>query len=183
MSRISSSSSLRANTSSSSDGRNLLGRFLGTACREPFELQQVLDPRDRLLQGPIRVVQIRRALETRAAFRRRRVEEVVRMKLPAQAAEPLLEIVGADVELARQPEKREVVAVPADRQDLRALRAEVRVDGRAAAAITADLKCGRGLGSHDAKVPCGTHGTWNSGTSLTPRTNCRSRRSTSRSGC
>ena len=75
------------------------------------------------------------------------------MKLPAQAAKPLLEIVGADVELARQPEKREVVTVPADRENLRALRAEVRVDRRAAAAVTADLKCGCGLRGHDIQVP------------------------------
>src|SRR5262249_60529705 len=100
----------------------------GAARCEPFELQQVFHPRRRLLQRPIRVVQIRRSLEARAAFGRGRVEEVVRMELTAQAAEPLLEVVRVDAELARQAEKQEVVAVTADRQNLRALRAEVRVD-------------------------------------------------------
>ena len=51
------------------------------------------------------------------------------MKLPAERAEALLEIGRVDVQLARQPEEREVVAVTAERQDLRALRTEVRVDG------------------------------------------------------
>ena len=60
------------------------------------------------------------------------------MKLPAERAEPLLEIGDVEIQLARQAEKREVVAVPAERQDLRALRAEVHVDRRAAAAIAAD---------------------------------------------
>ena len=66
------------------------------------------------------------------------------MKLAAQRAEPLLEIGRVEVQLARQPEEREVVAVAAERQDLRALRAEVHVDRRAAAAGAA-LELKRGL--------------------------------------
>ena len=61
------------------------------------------------------------------------------MKLPAQRAETLLEIGDVEVQLARHAEKREVVALPAERQDLGALRTEVHVDRRAAAAGPADL--------------------------------------------
>ena len=73
----------------------------------------------------------------------RRVVEVVGMELPAQLAEAPLEIGGVEIQLARQAEEREVVAVPAERQDLRALRTEVRVDRRAAAALATRLEaCG-----------------------------------------
>ena len=89
-SRISSSSSLSANTSSSSAGGTCSRRLGRAVRRQPFELQQVLDAADRLLQRPIRVVQVRRPLEARASLSRRRVVEVVRMKLPAQRPEPLL---------------------------------------------------------------------------------------------
>ena len=85
----------------------------------------------------------------------------------------LLEIVDVEIQPARQTEKREVVAVAPDREDLRALRAEVRVDRRAAAAILADLKWRRGgMRGHATSFLCPM-----------PRTNYRSRRSTSRSGC
>jgi len=58
------------------------------------------------------------------------------MKLAAQVAEPALEIVGVDDELARQAEKREVIAVAPEREDAAALRAEMVVDRRARAAVT-----------------------------------------------
>ena len=44
------------------------------------------------LQRAVRVVQVRRPLEAGAPLGRRRVVEVVRMKLPAQRPEPLLEV-------------------------------------------------------------------------------------------
>ena len=48
-SRISSSSSFSANTSSSSAGGTCFDASSGSSRGQPFELQQVLDPRDRLL--------------------------------------------------------------------------------------------------------------------------------------
>ena len=72
--------------------RHLLGRLGRTRRGEAFELQQVLDPRDRLLQRPVGVVQVRRPLEAGAPLGRRRVVEVVGMELAAQRAEALLEI-------------------------------------------------------------------------------------------
>jgi hypothetical protein len=62
------------------------------------------------------------------------------MELAAERSEALLEIRRLDAELARQAEKAEVVAHAAERQELRALRAEVRVDRRTAAAVATDLK-------------------------------------------
>jgi hypothetical protein len=90
--------------------------------------------------------------------------------------EPLFELRRLEIELPRQPEKTEVVAVPADRQDLGALRAEVRVHRRAAAAIATDLKSGSS-GGHGDRFKSSTFqgskvrgslkqepGTWNPGT-------------------
>src|SRR5258706_5278747 len=156
-------------------GRNLPGRFFGSPGGEAFKLQQVFDTRGRLLQCPVGVVEVRRSLEARAALGHRRVEKEVRMQLTAQAAEPLLEIVRVDGQLARQAEKREVIAVAADGEKPGALRAEVGVDGRAAAAIAADLKRVCDLGTHGEQVPTGTL--------PMPRTSFRSRRPTCRSGC
>ena len=64
------------------------------------------------------------------------------MKLPAERAEAPRELGGLQVEAVRQADEREVVAMPAERQNLRALRTEMRVNGRAAAAITTHLKAG-----------------------------------------
>jgi hypothetical protein len=62
------------------------------------------------------------------------------MKLTAQRPESLLEIRGGEVQPARQTEETEIVAVTAQREDLRALRAEMDVDRSAAAAVLARLK-------------------------------------------
>src|SRR5207253_6202077 len=97
---------------------------------DPFELQQVADPRDRRLQRPIRVVQVRRALQAGAPFGRSRVVEVIGVELAAEGAEALFEVSGVELQPARNAEEREVVTVPPERQDPGALRAEMRVDGR-----------------------------------------------------
>src|SRR5262245_21595985 len=71
------------------------------------------------------------------------------MKLAAQRPEGLLEILCRQIELARKAQEGEVVAVPAERENLRALRTEMNVHGSAAAAAAADLKRRRGgLGRH-----------------------------------
>ena len=62
------------------------------------------------------------------------------MKLAAQLAEAPLEIRAVDVQFSRQAEEAEVVAVAPEGQNFRALRAEVRVEGRAGAALAAHLK-------------------------------------------
>src|SRR6187455_1482123 len=97
----------------------------------------MLDPRDRVAQRAIRVVQIRRPLQTCEPFRRRRVVEIVRVKLAAQIAEPSLELRLIDHKPPRQPEERKVVTVPSERQDPAALRTEVLVNGRAGTAVSA----------------------------------------------
>ena len=55
------------------------------------------------------------------------------MELATQLTKPALEILSGDRQLARQSEKREVVAVAAERQDAAAVRAEVFVNRRAGA--------------------------------------------------
>jgi hypothetical protein len=62
------------------------------------------------------------------------------VELPAQRPEAALEIGGFQVELPWNPEKRKIVAMPPERQNLAALRAEVHVHGRPAAAVPAGLK-------------------------------------------
>src|SRR5262249_62303143 len=109
------------------------------------------------------------SLEAGGALGGCRVVEIVGMKLPAEIAEALLELRGIEVQPARHAEKREVVAVAAEREDLRALRAEMRVDRGATAAVTTHLKRRGSRGSHRE--------------ALTRRTSCRSRRWSSRSGC
>ena len=145
-SRISSSSSFSANTSSSSAGGTCFGPAPGRRGADPSSCSRYSTRAIGCLQRPVGVVQVRRPLEARPPLGRRRVVEVVGMKLAAERPEPLLELGRVEVQLARQAQESEVVAVPAERQDLRALRAEVRVDGRAAAAITADLNRGAGDG-------------------------------------
>jgi len=97
----------------------------------------MLHARDWILQGAIRVVQIRRSLEAREPFGRRGVVVVVGMKLAAQLAKALLEILRVDGEPPRQAEEREVVAVPAQREEAAALRAEVLINGSTRAAVAA----------------------------------------------
>ena len=87
-----------------------------------------------------RVVQIGAAFEARPALGRRRVVEVVWVKLPAEPAEPRFEIRLDEIQFAGQTKEAEVVAVTPQREYLRALRAEMRVDGRPAAATPAGLK-------------------------------------------
>jgi hypothetical protein len=128
--------------------RHLLGALAVAAGRHPFDGQQIVDARHRLAQRPIGVVQVRRPFETGPPFSRSRVVEVVRVELPTQGAEILFELHCVDSELTRHPEVREVVAVPAERQDLGALRAEVDVQRCATAAAAADLKRMRGFGTH-----------------------------------
>src|SRR6185436_17507025 len=115
-----------------------------------FELEQVGNPGDRLLDRTIRVVEVRRALQAREALRRRRVIEVIRMKLAAERPEVLLEHRAVDSQLARQAKEGKVISLPPERQDLGALRAEVHVDRRTTAAGSADLKNdgSGGFGSH-----------------------------------
>ena len=72
----------------------------------------------------------------------RGVVEEIRMKLPAERAEALLERGALQVQPVRQTHEGEVVAMSAERQDLRALRTEVGVDRRAAAAVATHLKRG-----------------------------------------
>src|SRR4029079_15531386 len=131
---------------------------------QPLDLQQVLQPADRNTQRPVCVVQVRRSLEARPSLRRRGVVKKIRMKLPAERTKTALELRRIEVEPPRQPHEREIIAVPPEREDLGALRAEVPVDRRAAAAVTADLKRRRG---GQAKL----------------RRSFHSRRSTSRSDC
>jgi hypothetical protein len=71
------------------------------------------------------------------------------MELPAERPEALFEVGLVDAELSRQAKEAEIVAVPTEREDVRALRTEVDVYRRAAAAILANLKrrCRR-LGGH-----------------------------------
>src|SRR5437763_2880774 len=91
---------------------HLLGCFLWTARCEAFDLQQVFQTCYRVLQRAVRVVQIRRPLEARAALRGCRIKEVIGVELSAQPAKPLLQIVRADVQLPGQAKEREIVAVP-----------------------------------------------------------------------
>src|SRR4051812_41182480 len=134
-----------------------------------FELQQVTNPRDRRLERPIRVVQVRRPLEAGAPFGRGRIVEVIRMELAAEGAEARFEVSEIELQPARNAEERKVVTVPAERQNPRALRAEVRVGARAAAAVAADLKGGL-QSCLSASV-------------VTLRRSCHNRRSSLHSGC
>ena len=72
--------------------------------------------------------------------RRRRIVEKIRMKLAAEGSEPPLQIGHVDVQFSRQTEEGEIIAVAAERQNLRALRAEVGVNRRASTASLAGLK-------------------------------------------
>jgi hypothetical protein len=62
------------------------------------------------------------------------------MKLAAERSESPLQIGNIDVQFSRQTEEGEIVAVAAERQDLGALRAEVRVNRRASPASLAGLE-------------------------------------------
>ena len=62
------------------------------------------------------------------------------MKVPAQRSKLLVEIRDVEIELPGHAEITEVIALTAERQNLRALRAEMHVDRSAAAAAPADLK-------------------------------------------
>jgi hypothetical protein len=59
------------------------------------------------------------------------------MELPAQLAKASLELVLRNRQLPRQAEEGEIVAVPAERQDATALRAEVLVNRSTGAAASA----------------------------------------------
>jgi hypothetical protein len=62
------------------------------------------------------------------------------VELAAERAKLLLEINRVEIQLARNTEERIVIALTAERQNLRALRTEVRIDRRAAPAAAAHLK-------------------------------------------
>ena len=64
------------------------------------------------------------------------------MKLTAERTEPLLEVGRVHRQLSRQPEEAEVVALTGERQDLRALGTEVRIERSACAAMAASLERG-----------------------------------------
>ena len=107
------------------------------------------------LQRPVRVVQVRRTLERSPAARRRRVVEVVRVKLAAQrrgtgcsssAARSMVQLAAAGRETRSSHRAGRATG-------LRALRAEVRVDRRTAAAIAAEPEGGGGEGMA-AKCDC-----------------------------
>ena len=105
-SRISSSSSFSANTSSSSAGGTCFDAFaVASPRRSPSSFSRYSMRATGCLQRPVGVVQIRRPLEAGAPLGRRRVVEIVGMKLPAERAEALLEIRGVDRQLPRQPEE------------------------------------------------------------------------------
>src|SRR5688572_16531530 len=104
---------------------------------QTFDCEQMLDARDRVTQGAIRVVQVRRSFEARQPLGRRGVVVVVRMELATELAEPALEILRVNGELARQPEEREVVAVSPEGENAAAVRAEVLVDRSAGATAAA----------------------------------------------
>src|SRR6187399_2998595 len=118
-------------------GGHLRVALVAGAEREAFDRQQVLDARHRLLQRPVGVVQIRRALEAREAFGRSGVVVEVGVELAAQVAEAAIEILAVDFEPPRQTEEGEIVALPVERLDPAALRAEVLVYRHAAAAVAA----------------------------------------------
>src|SRR4030095_17152760 len=114
----------------------------------------VLDAGDRSAQCPIRVVQIRRPLQTGETLGRRCVVEIVRMKLTAQVAKAPLQLRLVDDETPRPPQEREVIAVPPERENPAALRAEMLVHRGAGAAIPAfecrDRLRRNGIRSHRA---------------------------------
>src|SRR5262249_734577 len=62
---------------------------------------------------------------------------VVGMKFATEVAEALFEILRIEREAARQPQECKVVPMPAQRKDPAALRAEVLVNRRAGAAVSA----------------------------------------------
>jgi hypothetical protein len=62
------------------------------------------------------------------------------MKLAAQNPKSLFEQTRIEVQFSRDAKKREVIAAPSERQNLRALRTEVDVDGRSATAGPANLQ-------------------------------------------
>src|SRR6187402_873072 len=117
------------------------GRLAAVGRREnAFELEQVDDSRDRVLQRAVRIVQIRGALEAGTPLAGCRVVEVVRVELPAERAKTLLEERRIELQLPRHAHEGEVVAVPSNRQNLGALRAEVHIHRSAAATVAADLQ-------------------------------------------
>src|SRR5262245_5230636 len=120
--------------------RDRLRRLLRRSHADALGVEQVFDPSDRVPERAIRVVQVRRSFEARSTLGWRRVVEVVRMELPAQVAEAPLEIPWIEVQFPPQAEKRKVIAVAAERQNLGALRTEMRVDRRATATVTTHLK-------------------------------------------
>src|SRR5262249_13291723 len=84
--------------------RHRLRGFLRRPKPESFGVEEVLDARHRILERPIRVVQIRRTLEAGAALGRRRVVEVVRVELAAQIAEATFEGRRIDIQLSWEAE-------------------------------------------------------------------------------
>src|SRR5205823_2206650 len=108
--------------------RDLLRRFLGTLCREALEADEILEPRPWLAKRAVRVVQIRRAFEARAALLGRCVVEVIRVKLPTERAKALLQVGRFELQLSRETEERKIVAVASQRQELRTLRTEMDID-------------------------------------------------------
>ncbi len=104
-SRISSSSSFSANTSSSSAGGTCLAASAGpdgaspSSCRR-YSIREIG-------WRSVRYASFRYDDRSRLARRSAGdgVVEIVRMKLPAERSETLLEIRGVDVQLPRQPEK------------------------------------------------------------------------------
>src|SRR3954463_2149022 len=97
----------------------------------------MLGARDGISQRAVCVIEIRGPFEAGKPLGRRCVVVVVRMKFAAESAELALELARVDDQPARQPKKREVIAVAAECQDAAALRTEMLVHRSARAAIAA----------------------------------------------
>src|SRR5688500_5647250 len=117
--------------------RYLDAAFVRLRRRKSFDGEQVLDARGRISQRPVRVIEVRRALEAGQPLGRGRVVEVVRVKLAAEIAEPALQIRGIEAKPARQAEKGEIVTVTRERENAVAVRAGVLVDRRTGATVAA----------------------------------------------
>ena len=115
-SRISSSCSFSSNTSSSRLGGTDGVAAVPRGWRQAFDRQQVLDPRHRVAQRPIRVVEIRGSLEAGQTLGRRRVVEVVGVELAAERGSGARRS-WASRSAGGAAREREVVAVAAERQD------------------------------------------------------------------
>src|SRR5262249_13019307 len=89
--------------------RRSSGRRVGARMR--FELEPILDAARGILQCSVGIVEIRGPLEARPTLGRRRVVEVVGMKLPAQRAVALFEIGHVDIELVTEAKKAEEVSL------------------------------------------------------------------------